>query len=380
MGDETAIMKSRATDIVLSAGDAAELLKQYGRFRTLREKLSRYADPKDLRDRLVDGLAANHPEMKRESIERNVRNWMNDNAGQTIARRTVMEICFILHLDFESADELMALVTDERFRWRDPQECAMAFAIKSGMSYAEARALESRAAELMARRDDAGSDRVRTKDVQRDALACETAEELLAYIAANAERFGRERNTAFAFFERFMSILEEPEEVAQNTPRERRMTVREVLRDYLHRDLVPVAAKRNKREPEEAGITRAQRAAMAEIRANWPDESMISRMKNRSANVTRKTLILLFLATDGGGDGEYDPEVDDPDMELSREQLFEDSMMRMNLMLSACGFREIDPRNAFDWMIFYAMSVDATYEIDEKLDAILEAIFPLQNA
>jgi len=232
----------------------------------------------------------------------------------------------------------------------------------------------------MARREDAGSDRVRTKEVQRDALACETAEELLAYIAANAERFGRERNTAFAFFERFMSILEEPEEVAQNTPRERRMTVREVLRDYLHRDLVPVAAKRNKREPEEAGITRAQRAAMAEIRANWPDESMISRMKNRSANVTRKTLILLFLATDGGGDGEYDPEVDDPDMVLSREQLFEDSMMRMNLMLSACGFREIDPRNAFDWMILYAMSVDATYEIDEKLDAILEAIFPLPNA
>ena len=38
------------------------------------------------------------------------------------------------------------------------------------------------------------------------------------------------------------------------------------------------------------------------VAANWPDEATLSKMKTRKTDVTRKVLILLFLATDQGSD------------------------------------------------------------------------------
>lgn len=95
MKNQPILMQSLAMDGTFSAKQASSLLREYEHFRTLWEKLTRYTDaPETLRSVLTDGLAANHPDMARSSIDRNVRNWMNDRTAQTIARRTTIEICF----------------------------------------------------------------------------------------------------------------------------------------------------------------------------------------------------------------------------------------------------------------------------------------------
>ena len=386
MKNQTILMQSLAMDGTFTARQASSLLREYEHFRTLWEKLCRYTDsPETLRFILTDGLAANHPDMARSSIDRNVRNWMNDRTAQTIARRTAIEICFILGLDLDTADELLASLTEERFRWRDPHECALAFALARSMSYPEACELEKRAAQAAAAGGEAKSQSARTQDVRNALLLCETAEDMLAYVAANAERFGKHRNTAFALFDRMLSLLEQPggDALAQNVPNERKMTIREVLRVYLHRDLVPASKKKKAADGEQA-LTKAQQAVITQIRASWPDESTLSRNRSHTEDVSRKALILLFLATDGGGSGEDDDLSNEDDWEpepeeLSRERLFEDSLMRLNLMLISCGYRTIDPRNAFDWMVLYALNVDAAYETDERLNDLLRHLFPPQN-
>ena len=121
------------------------------------------------------------------------------------------------------------------------------------------------------------------------------------------------------------------------------------------------------------------------ILADWPDEIVLSRMKNRRMDVTRKVLILLFLATDGGEepqeewvdeDWEQEPPADDADV------TFRSSYMRINQMLAECGYRMLDPRNAFDWLVLYCMRVEdegaGMDGLNERLTHVLEALFPPQ--
>ena len=95
--------------------------------------------------------------------------------------------------------------------------------------------------------------------------------------------------------------------------------------------------------------------------ADWPDEVTLSRMKNRKADVTRKVLMLLFLATDDG------------------DAAFRSTQLRMNQMLADCGFRKLDPRNAFDWLVLYCMRSSADTEtmdgLNEQLPYVLEMLF-----
>ena len=98
-------------------------------------------------------------------------------------------------------------------------------------------------------------------------------------------------------------------------------------------------------------------------------------MLNRKTDVSRKALILLFLATDGGMDEEAFYEDEDA------EEFFEDAYSRMNGMLANCGFAPLDPRCAFDWMVLYCMCVDAedSLLIDSRIHRFLEEIFPAHS-
>ena len=94
-------------------------------------------------------------------------------------------------------------------------------------------------------------------------------------------------------------------------------------------------------------------------------------MINRKTDITRKVLILLFLATDGG-ESDYG---DWNDEEQSTEEIFEDRYERMKEMLIDCGFSPLDPRSSFDWMIMYCMCADDSYIIDEQMQGFIKAMF-----
>ena len=64
------------------------------------------------------------------------------------------------------------------------------------------------------------------------------------------------------------------------------------------------------------------------ISDSWPDEAALSKMKSRKLDVTRKVLILLFLATEPGPNP-------DGEEELTRDEVFQDLYQRLNDMLAA---------------------------------------------
>ena len=84
-------------------------------------------------------------------------------------------------------------------------------------------------------------------------------------------------------------------------------------------------------------------------------------------------MILLFIALD------EDPIEDEEDLETSKEEKarerFESRYRRLNLMLVSCGYRQLDARNPFDWMILYAISVDDLFDCDNRLDELLSEVF-----
>ena len=105
-------------------------------------------------------------------------------------------------------------------------------------------------------------------------------------------------------------------------------------------------------------------------------------MKSRKADVTRKTLILLFLATYSGEDtfaatmqegydvysGDYSEDFPFPeDEELTREDVFLDTKDRIDFMLSLCGFAALDPRSSFDWLILYCMCAEDLLDMDDRM-------------
>jgi len=112
-------------------------------------------------------------------------------------------------------------------------------------------------------------------------------------------------------------------------------------------------------------------AMQKNIRAYWPDESTLSKMKNRLTDVSRKVLILLFVAVDGYEDTEYD----DFEEEMSNEEQFEDMYQRLNNMLNSCGFAPLDSRIPFDWMILFCICSGKKDFIDARIERFLKEVF-----
>lgn len=149
------------------------------------------------------------------------------------------------------------------------------------------------------------------------------------------------------------------------------MTVRDVLETYLYRSLVPGTEKENAKK------TDAFFAIRNSIRQNWPDEYTFSKMKNQKIDVSRKALILLFLATDGSN-SVYE-NLEDDEEAYTQEEAFEDIYTRLNLMLTSCGFAKLDPRSAFDWMVLFCISSGDLWESDERIQNMLIEMFPQET-
>ncbi len=100
-------------------------------------------------------------------------------------------------------------------------------------------------------------------------------------------------------------------------------------------------------------------------------------MRKKQLNVTRKVLILLFLATNGSNT-EFE-EDDEDEMLETRDEIFQDGYTRINLLLQSCGFPMLDPRTPFDWMVLYCICVDDLWDVDQRLTDMLMAMFPGGN-
>lgn len=345
--------------------EAAELLLETVQVRTFRDVLCAFGEETALRRTLVDGLCRHDPDRGRDAMDRKVRGWLGGKY-QPGKREDLLELCFVLGLDAGRADAFLTMTGGEGLHWREPREIVYAFALDRGMTYPQAQALHERVApEITDAEEDAACF---TAAVRQEALSLRTEDELARYLREVRHQLGSMHNTAYRHFMDMLELLEAPD---PDDPDEKRYTTREVVETYLDRRL-PSAR-------EGKSLQEKKRSVLAE----WPDEVILSRMRNRRTDVTRKVLILLFLATDGAEapDEGWQEEWYDEDWDEGEaaDADFRSSCMRLNRMLAECGFRMLDPRSAFDWLTLYCMRVedgDAGMDgLNERLSHVLEVLF-----
>lgn len=368
-GDMTMISKrafENAAELDLSAGNAAQILTAIPA-RSFSDILTRFAPEEAGREKLVDGLCGNDPSRSRASMDKKVRGWLSGKYQPT-AREDLLELCFILKLSVEEADAFLAAASEEGLHWRAPKELTYAFALRKGWTYPEAAALLTR----VIPKENAKTKETReafTPVVQREAGGLETEEELKQYLQNAQEKLGAFHNRAYQQFTEFLSLLEQPHAVSVDE--EENFTVRRIVETYLD-NRFPSDWDKKKLDEKRRGIL-----------AGWPDEVALSRMKTGKIDVNRKTLILLFLATDGGeeitDDWQEDVYWDEDGEESDADADFRSSYIRMNQMLSSCGYRMLDPRSPFDWVVIYCLRVssdpDVMEGLSERLSEMLEVLF-----
>lgn len=352
----------------MTAQEAADLLMHSIQIRTFADILRSHAQGGDPKQTLVKGLCANDPQRIRASVEKKVRDWLSGRYQPT-AREDLLELCFIMELSLEEADEFLAEAGESGLHWRDPHELVYAFALRKRMNYLEAQDLLRRVLPQEIDLEGSGESESFTPLIHKEADAIQTEEELRQYLCQAADRLGTLHNSAYRQFLELMSVLEKPQSYVGE---EKRYTSREIVEQYLDKHL-----------PSKRG-GKAMSEKLKSILVGWPDEVTISRMKNRKADVSRKILILLFLATDGGEPEEESWEECDAYEEENEEENeaeldFRSSYMRMNQMLAGCGYRMLDPRNPFDWIALYCMRVQEDQEsmdgLNERLAHVLDVLF-----
>lgn len=412
MNSYTEFMRNEARS-ALSVDDAVALLRRELRVRTVREVLESACglsgcSDGELQALLLEKLMRTAPGANSESVKRNLRNWMRESA-QTVSKENAIQLCFALELSVPQAEELLYRLCGEGFHWRDARELVFLYALRMRLSYAHALALYERlkAQDLLPRGKNeqtevlTGEVRLRVEEISSDA-------ELETFFRENRHLLGKLHNTAYALMTDFLSLLRQPGEddrliMADGSDAEafrdslrkkdgglltdaytdgdggddyeqerhfisaEEMSNREILSTYLLDKLVGSAAS-----DREAQIVALSFGFIEnEIRRTWPEETGFSRIVNRKADVTRKLLILLFLATDGDT-SDY---ADYYELDELPEDSFEDRNDRLDAMLRDCGFCPLDPRAPFDWMILFCLCAEDILDIDERLRAFLSALF-----
>jgi len=361
-------MFDMATSREMSVKEAVLMLEECAKFRKFSDKLKAFAKGRELRPLLVEGLLANNPDSKREAVDRKVRNWLADRQN-SISKIDAIELCFVLDLTPSEAESFVAMVSEEGFHWRNPEELIYIYALNNGMSYLEAKALRN---EVMAKIKTAEESENVSPDsftsvIKTEVEQINTPEELVEYIIGAEQRLGEKYNSAFAMFNEMMEHLESPE-LEDWFENDRSYTCGEIVRYYLHKNELP--------DITDKAHQNAMSAIQRSIAANWPSESTLSRMKNRHVDVNRKVMILLFLATyDVEEDLDTDEFYDLPDPDSDGDEAFREFYQKMNSMLEYCGFSPLDPRSPFDWMTIYCLCGEDIYELDSQLSEFLSDLF-----
>lgn len=296
----------------------------------------------------------------REKTARKVRNWMHDR-NLPKNREEVFKICFALKLDEERAEKILGMTAESGIHYRNPGEMIYAFCLRRGYEYVQAvRIKEQLLGEIFPKgfpgEETAGADRQPlnlTGYVRRRFQRVMTEDELKRFLESSRERFGLYHNTAYRKFRRMLDCLIRPEISESGLPEDQIYSIRKAVEQYLRMG-IPY-------ERRLGGYTRIQR----EIKQHWPSAKSIYEMRTRKIDVDRKTLILLYLATEG------ENELQTEDMKLAEEH-----HRRMDLMLSECGMPQLNVQNPFDYLVLQAAcGGDEDDFIGMKMERMIRKIF-----
>ncbi len=133
---------------------------------------------------------------------------------------------------------------------------------------------------------------------------------------------------------------------------------------------VPVRLRKQEEAEKEPG---GKMVLCQMVKKYWPNESMLVKMRTRKEDVSRKALLLLYLATE-----EYDLEIQEEeydDWEEDADLRLEVRIEKMNLFLSSFGMNRLDAEQPFDFLVVYAMKTDGEEEARIRMENVLAVLF-----
>lgn len=326
--------------------------------RTFHDTLREFYPYPNLLIRLTAAFQADAREGKPDSIAKNVRNWVTGRSQPT-SREDIFHIAFALSLSEQQAGYLLGLCTDYAIHYRDGREAVYAWFLRTGRSYGEARAFfESLppAPRLDTLPDRSGAHL--TRDLQNEFLRVQTMDDLRLCYLQNLESFGALHLRAYTYFSKYLKQLIRPASPA-GVP-EPDYSMESVMEQYLS---LKMPSGKNR-----GGYSVVQKL----IKRNWPNATALKNIRLRKEDVPRKLLLLLYVITENVVDGEYH-ELDE-DYISPRERL-EDHWYCLNAILSDCGMPCLDPRNATDWLVLYAITAGEDQPMSERMEQVIEALY-----
>ena len=220
---------------------------------------------------------------------------------------------------------------------------------------------------------------VLTENLEYELLRITNTVDLELYLIDHKKMLGKYHNTARRTAEELLDFLKQPPDKGylqidnetafsnQNIVSvDEDFTVQEIIKEHLYGEIIPHTKRKAGGTSHEKLVLNALQKCIWD---GWPEETKLSKMMNGEFDVSRKVLILLFLATDGASSIYSDWR------DVPQDEVFEDRLARLNTMLIDCGFALLDPRTPFDWMVLYCLCDNDGFIDDEKIRTFLEAIF-----
>lgn len=351
-----------------------EFLNSGAMFRGFDDVIKSMYPGEDLGARLTKGMeeltGENH-----DSVARKVRNWLNGrNAPQS--RETLFQISFVLGLGEEQASRLLGMVDGMGIHYRNPDELVYAYALRAGLSWKEAVRLKAKALEIMEERRSGadGEETVYTRQLREAFLSVKTEEDLMNFFRQNGRRLGRLHETAYRKFVELLEILRKPESerdiAGPAGEEEKAYTMEEIISNYLGMN-VPEGRRLGTMTP-----------LQKLVKKYWPNESSLVNMRNRKEDVSRKVMILLYLIIESYNEEDWDEDSwdedgwDDWEEDEDGDTRLEIRLEKLNLFLDAYGMNLLDPGNAFDLLVLYAMRAE---EMGEQMEMVMDELYTGQG-
>lgn len=327
-------------------------LRNFGQ--TLREI---YPEP-DLSSRLICAFADADPKANPESIQRRIRNWLS-GSNQPTNREDIFRIAFALDLTEQQTSYLLGICTDYGIHYREGRDVVYSWFLRTNRSYREARDffLTLPAAPRFDQIPPVPATHI-TRQVQNAFAHIQTLEELRSCYLENLDNFGRLHMRAYSYFEKYLDQLIHPSSSLEDKE-EPDYSLEAVMNLYLSMKM-PSGKIRS-------GYNVTQKL----IKQNWPNTTALKNIRSHKEDVPRKLLLLLYVVTENILDDEYH-ETDEDFIPL--EDRVDDHWWTLNAILTDCGMPLLDPRNATDWLVLYAIAA-SDEPMSERIEKVISCIF-----
>lgn len=315
----------------------------------------------DLASRLTGFFLSVNPGLSFQSLSKKVNNWISGK-NRPSSREDLFLIAFALKLDEQQLNYLLYLCSDYGIQYRNHYEVILIWFLRNGLSYQDAAAFYASlppAKVLNAARSKRTAGL--THEIQAEFQFAQSLDALRECYLKNISNFGTMHLRAYYYFEKFLNQLVHPTPCWESEP-EPDYSLETIMKTYLSFQ-IPSGKKRT-------DYSLVQKL----LKQNWPNATSIKNIRSHKEDVPRKLLLLLYVVTENETtDADYYKEMDEEYMLL--EERVEYHWWTLNAILDDCGMAPLDPRNATDWLILYAISCAPEESMSDRLEQVISYVF-----